>query len=342
VPSFVAVDEHGIVRSTRPSQEGFAADFFERAFDPPAELPPATEPGLQRLASLDGLAQDDLERAPLAAMSALLWGEGASPDDAVACLEADADAHPDDAVRAFRAGVALRMRYDSPQARRGDFQEAIARWTRALELRPNQYVWRRRIQQYGPRFDKPYPFYDWIARARTELGERGETPVSLVAALTPAELASPRREGLAVGAAAAEEPDPKGAIARDRNGLLVVETAVAPATNDRDRVAGVHVAFRPSAAKDAHWNNEVEPMRVWIDADSLPAGWAVDARLLEHPLPDAALSDELRTFSFDVAAPEGASGATLAGYALFYACEGESGTCLYLRKDFAVDVAPGG
>ena len=35
------------------------------------------------------------------------------------------------------------------------------------------------MQQYGPRLDKPYPFYDWVETAREEIRARGETPSPL-------------------------------------------------------------------------------------------------------------------------------------------------------------------
>ena len=58
---------------------------------------------------------------------------------------------------------------------------------------PSNYIWRRRLQQYGPRLDKPYPFYDWIETARRELKARGIEPHPLRARLTGAEIAQPLR-----------------------------------------------------------------------------------------------------------------------------------------------------
>ena len=65
-----------------------------------------------------------------------------------------------------------------------NFDEAAKFWSEALAANPNQYIWRRRIQQYGPRQDKPYPFYDWIETAQREIRERGEQPIELSADLT--------------------------------------------------------------------------------------------------------------------------------------------------------------
>lgn len=60
---------------------------------------------------------------------------------------------------------------------------------KALDLVP--YIFRRRIQQYGPRLDKPYPFYDWVSEARAAVLARGETPVEPRVEPGGAELAAP-------------------------------------------------------------------------------------------------------------------------------------------------------
>jgi len=52
------------------------------------------------------------------------------------------------------------MRYDSLRRREGDLQKALTSRQDAQDSNPNHYIWRRRIQQYGPRLDKPYPFYE--------------------------------------------------------------------------------------------------------------------------------------------------------------------------------------
>ena len=67
---------------------------------------------------------------------------------------------PKSPVANFQLGVALRRRFDSGERQNADFLKAIDSWRKALGLQPDQYIWRRRIQQYGPRLDKPYSFYD--------------------------------------------------------------------------------------------------------------------------------------------------------------------------------------
>ena len=84
-------------------------------------------------------------------------------------------------------------------------------WGKALDIDPNQYIWRRRIQQYGPRLDKPYSFYDWVREARREIMARGETPAQLLLEPGGAEFAYPS-ESFERTKTVQEEPDPRGRI----------------------------------------------------------------------------------------------------------------------------------
>jgi hypothetical protein len=100
--------------------------------------------------------------------------------------------------------------------------------------------------------------------------------------------------------------------------------------------ARVHVGLQPNVARDAHWNNEAEPLRVWVD---VPDGWQVDHQLLEHTNPPLDVSSETRRLDFELRPPKDERGEhVLAGYALFNACEGEHGTSVYRRRDFEVRV----
>ena len=119
------------------------------------------------------------------------------------------------------------MRHESAGRRPGDFQAAVDAWGRALVLDPNQYIWRRRIEQYGPRLTKPYAFYDWIVQARAEITRRGESPVPLAVEPYGSELAGPVRDILDE-AALPVEPDPKGQIQRDTQRLIEAEVVVVP------------------------------------------------------------------------------------------------------------------
>ena len=69
----------------------------------------------------------------------------------------------------FRLGVAYRKWFDEKKDI-AFFDQAVEQWGKALAMQPNQYIWRRRIQQYGPRLIKPYPFYDWVEAATNRRG----------------------------------------------------------------------------------------------------------------------------------------------------------------------------
>jgi len=277
-------------------------------------------------------------------------------DEAITAYERALEAKPGDpgGWGHFRLGVLLRARYDSPLRREGDFQTAVDRWQEALVRDPNNYIFRRRIQQYGPRLDKPYPFYDWVATARREIRERGEEPVELSLLPGGAEIAEPASAGLPrADATASAQPDPEGRIRRDEGELVGVETTVVRGTAEHggDPAASplqVHLAFRPDEDLKVHWNNEAEGLTVWLDPGP---GVEVDPRRLTVPNPPETLSRETRRLDFEVAvSPDRASSEPgsgngdkleLPGYALYYVCEDVDGTCLYRRQDLRVSVPVG-
>lgn len=344
VPGVFALDEHGVVRATRPDPRSFEESFLMQAFDAPAG--PDSGPPAVRRRLLEEPAPADGESAARAAAARLLWGEAADLDGVIDVLAARAEESGAGASDRFRLGVALARRHEGPAAQPGDFAAAIESWAAALAQDPNQYIWRRRLQQYGPTLDKPYPFYGWIAEATAAVRARGEEPVPVRVPLTGSEVAE-RARAFHSGAPG-EEPDPEGLIARDEEGFLRFEGAVVHDTSppgrggraDR-RSARVHLRFRPRDEIEAHWNNAVEPARVWIE---LPAGWRADRVDLVHAPPAgtrlAETSSEPRLFDFEVQAPEDAGEARVEGYILFHACEGVDGRCVYRRRDFSVLVTP--
>ncbi len=103
----------------------------------------------------------------------------------------------------------------------------------------------------------------------------------------------------------------------------------------------VHLAFRPNGRIRAHWNNEAEPMQVWVNP---PEGLAVDRR--SHTLGNAPAeaSLETRTVEFEVLVPPGAGPGTitLPAYALYNVCEGLDGTCLYRRGEVRIEIRVSG
>jgi len=347
VPGFTAIDEHGVVRSLRPRPETFEDEFLFVDFDPPART-----------------SQDDWVLTP----QILAAGPGESPVSAVAWFlgapwsrVADGDPAPGaDAALAlleraareggapadlFRLGVARRLRFDSRVGSPSDFRAAVEAWGAALAANPNQYVWRRRLQQYGPRLDKPYDFYGWVDQARAAIRARGAEPVAVLAGLTDTERAGKGSDPVATDDE--RDPDPEGEIERDEGRLVSLDAALVfhtDAIEGRQRgaaAARAHVALWPERERGVHWTNDAGAALVWIDR---PPGWRIDRRLFRLAVPAAATSDEARGIDFELRPePDAAPLARLRGHALYYVCEGDGGRCIYRRQDFELELAvPGG
>ena len=340
VPITVAIDEYGIIRKSglRMSEAAeFARSFVE------TDYPPPDEPAAPHLARVTpgSLRPPEVTRDPEVwrryGDALIVWERDSGVDGAIAAYRKSLRLDPDDGVTRFNLGVAYRMRYDSGLRRPGDFQSAVDAWSEALAIDPNNYIWRRRIQQYGPRLDKPYPFYDWVPQARVDISGRGEDPSPLVAEPGGAEFAD--RATTFTSDGESREPDPQGKIHRDKGHLVEAESIVVPPTRDSGAAARVHLVFRPLAAMDAHWNNEVAGLVVWVDP---PPGWEIDRRLLTVPNPATVVSDEVRRVEFELQQTVDASppGSSIRGsaYALYYVCEGIDGTCLYRRQDIELVV----
>ncbi len=325
VPLTMLIDEEGIVRSTRARQSDLEA-FLAR----PA--PDSVEPGTPAVPSrkaMEAASSQGAEQLVELADWLVRWGSEPDLNAAVEAYRKALESISDDGRVHFRLGVALRKRYDSSLRRTDDFSKAVHHWGRALEIDPNQYIWRRRIQQYGPRLDKPYPFYDWVVTARREVEERGEKPWPLVVEPGGAEFAGRARDFQAAPEAVSE-PDPRGRIRRDE-GFVEIETIVVPERAAPGKAVRVHVVMRPNLQRKAHWNNEAEDLVFWLDP---PPGWQADARRLSLPRPEELVSDEERRIEFELKAPDDFSGtAEVGGYALYYVCEDLDGACLFRRGD---------
>jgi len=319
VPITLFIDEHGIIRRVNPPLKNAAAvtgEFLAERYEAPAAAAPA-------------VAVD-------AANKLFLWGGEKKIGEAIDAYKARRQHASPDAAATFRLGVAYRRRYDSPQRQEGDFQAAIDHWQKALDLNPNQYIWRRRIQQYGPRLSKPYSFYDWVVTAREEIRARGEQPPPLVVEPGGAEFARPLKQFEAEGAAA--EPDAAGRIHRDPGRFIRVETIAAPPSIAAGAATRFHAVFRPNQRIKAHWNNEAEGLVLWVNP---PAGWSVNPRRVALENPREAVSLETRAIEFEALAPvEAAAGRiTIPAYALYYVCEDVNGTCLFRRQDLRFTVS---
>jgi len=343
VPVTLGIDEYGIIRLVNPPRKDAARleeMFLSKTYEKPAvevNDAPATTPDLKKMeASLGGgsaAAVRDYGNA------LFLWGGPSRLNGAIEIYQRALRAEPGDGPTHFHLGVAYRKRYDSDARQSGDFQRAADQWKAALDTDPNQYIWRRRIQQYGPRLDKPYSFYDWVITARNDIRKRGETPAPLSVEPGGAEFAQPSNAG-EVSVAEHEAPDSKGRITRDTRKMVMVETAVVPPTKATGSVARVHVEFRPNVRMKAHWNNEAGPLALWVDP---PAGWKTNGNYFSTPNPPEPVSQEPRRLEFELQPPEGTKLGVfqVPAYALYYVCEDVNGVCMYRRQDLQLDVKLG-
>ena len=339
VPITLAIDEHGIIRKAGiPLKDAaaFAKEFVDQTYEPP---PTHAEQAVER-PNLGRLREHAAANTPEAwrdfADALVLWETPDRLDEAIGAYRKAMDLAPQNGRTQFRLGVAYRKRFDSAARRDSDFQMAVDQWTQALDLNPNQYIWRRRIQQYGPRLDKPYSFYDWVETARNEIRARGETPAALAVEPSGAEFAHPARS-FEMSRALAQEPDPAGRILRDRGEFIRMEVTAVPPVIKPGGSARLHLSFRPHAKNKAHWNNEAAGLMLWLNP---PAGWVVESRSINLPNPPQATSQEVRQIEFEIkSSSETKPGqTTIPGYALYYVCEDVDGACLYRRQDVLLKV----
>jgi len=319
VPTTLLIDRSGIIRAVNPKDDELRR-FLETDYpgdgpEPPAFVPP--------------------DEATSLAVATLSGGE---LDEAIEALAAHTAELPEEAPALFRLGVLLRMRHDSPTRRPADFSAAVAAWGAALKREPGQYIWRRRIQQYGPRLDKPYPFYDWIPTARAAINKRREVPAKLVAEPSGAEIARPGRDPRAE-AAAPEHPDQEGKLPEDAAPLIAVRSVAVPSTDPKSPAYRIHLGFDPSPSNRAHWNNESGDSQVWLE---VPEGWQSSAVVITLADPGAGklpVSDGTRSVEFELRPEDGAAvppPESLRFSAFYYVCEGSDGKCRFLRNDFKV------
>ena len=343
VPIVTFVDEYGVVREAPSRPDELAAWLAEQSFEAP-DPHEAAQPEVRSELCTEAAPESVHE-----ALAQLLFGGEADLARGLAYLEgAAAELEPEDSPQLlFQLGVARRMRYDSSALEPADFQASIDAWAAALAVEPNQYIWRRRIQQYGPRLDKPYPFYDWVEAARSQVTARGERPHPLRVALTGTERASGTR-AMPANPGEHSAPDPRRKITQDSEGLVAIESAVVvhtgrPGAIVRARSASrVHLALRPNVHEQVRWSDDAGPALVWV---AVPRGWRIERNLFHvEPGEDAASNDtpdDVRRIDFEIVPTDDAaeSGAThLLGYALYHVCEGEEGECVYRRQDFRVDI----
>jgi tetratricopeptide (TPR) repeat protein len=326
VPIFIGIDEHGIVQSTKLRPENLKA-FLNKTFDPPANEAAklAKDIDYSALASKDG----STENLCFLGDQEMLFrvSESKSYDNAIESYRSALKKDPNNGTILFRLGAAYRQRYDEHSHDDADFDMASKYWTMALDSNPRQYIWRRRIEQYGPRLQKPYPFYDWVDTAITEIKQRGEVPVELTVALTQSELAGRSKPDYSKRDTM---PELTEKIERDQGQFISIESTMVPGFVKSGKPATVHLRFVPSGAK---WNNESTPLTVWVESESAK----LSQQLLTHTVPDEANSKEDRSFEFDLLPSDDNGDGSIIGFALYNVCT-EEGVCMVRRQDFKIDV----
>lgn len=318
IPHTLLIDEHGVIRFMNPKPADLES-FLAATYEKPADL-----------------AAAGIEVGEGSAEEAILWKGESAIDEAVNQLQQRVEKEPGNAEALFRLGVACRRRYDSSKKKPGDFTRAVEAWTAALALDPNQYIWRRRIQQYGPRLDKPYSFYDWVRQAREEIAARGETPHSLAAEPTGSEFAYPQ-DGPDGISASGRHPDPGGDVIRDENHLVRVEATAVPSTKGNEPAYRVHLRFTPDPDRKVHWTNDAGAL-AWF-AEEAP-GLHIENRQGPDKPPGEPASAEERVVEFEIRPAAGnALPNRLRSAAFYYVCEDVGGQCLYLRQDIVIPLS---
>jgi len=316
VPLLIAVDEEGVVVSHRAS-----VDFLEKWL--------AGEVAVTRAADAKQV------KSPLAtARDQFLWGSGADTDQlnaAIQSYESFLQDDADDAKANFEIAVCYRHRFER-DGHVADFQKAIDHWSQALRLKPNQYIYRRRIEQYGARLGKPYPFFEWVATAQEGIRARGGSAFALRVAVSGAEIASPVPKFASDPVAV--DWDSATKIDVDDAGLVEAEAVVVRLP--KGRATRVHVLA--SVGSKAKWNNEAGPTSFVLQPLE---GVKFSKNGIEAELPDEAESGETRRFEFEVVVDsELTEPVTIRGAVLVNVCATDTGVCTYVRKPFEVTVQP--
>ena len=327
-PITLFLDEAGVIKAINPRREALV-EFLGTV---PVERTDSRWSAPSRAEMLGSSVSDELTSAE----RQFLWGGLDGLARAISSYRKVLLTDSSHAKAQFRLGVVYRRRYDSERRETNDFGLAVEHWGKALDLNPNQYIWRRRIQQYGPRLSKPYSFYDWVHKARTELSQQGIRPISLTVEPGGAEFAHPSAR-FEVGEASLENPDPEGRIFRDSEGLVKIESVAVPSRLRAGEAVRIHIRMAPDEERKVHWNNEVEALKLWTDGVS---DWPLQAKFHQHSAPEQPVSVESRKIEFEMHVPQGtvAGVYSLRGFVLYYICEDVAGQCLFRRQDFDLPV----
>ena len=340
VPVPILIDEYGFVMSSRPRISQLS-DLVNQKTAPRKTQAPRLS--LQQTTSKWLLAHPsgDSFMSAVAAGDALLHEATAGSIDeailqyqkaeSIAALQNDLK---QTGLVNFRLGVAFRSRFDAlTEAKQApqDFSRAAQYWARALETDPNQYIWRRRIQQYGPQQIKPYPFYDWVEQAKAAITARGDLPIPLTVPLSGAELVQPAKTFNSNNAQKPLSSDHQ--ITRDDKKLIQIHATAIPQKIAAGETTRIHLRMTPDSG---YWNNESAPLVIWIEASE--AGTPSDTRLV-HPHVKSPSSHETRTLEFEFKTNSNLTeNIEISGYALYYVCDSDDGQCIYRRQAISIPI----
>lgn len=323
IPIVMGLDESGIVRYSRMKRRQLKTFLGANYKATQSPLTLSKKPDMKALKA---------QKKPRDLADAyFLYGRDKDLDLVVASYQEAVKSNPKDSLSQFRLGVAFRRRYESKLKKDGDDQAAIDSWTRALSLNPNQYIWRRRIQQYGPQLNKPYNFYAWIEKARADIKKRGETPFPLLVEARGTEIMG---MGLRESTnKAMPNPDPKGQIHRDKDRKIQVDVMVTPKPVRPGERIRLRLSLKPIAK--VTWNNEAGGVQLHLD---YPKGITlIDGRFTVKNNKKTS-SAEKRFLELELSVDKSLQGTlTIKGYLCYELCTAD-GTCLYLRQDLSIPV----
>lgn len=332
IPIAMAVDEHGILRMSRVRPGEKFDKFLKTKYpEPQIKSPPKDYQNLDACREQLKIAETAENLIKLGTAEFLFGGKDRLTR-AITAFERACDKEPANAIAAFRLGVAYRRRFDESRATTTDFQSASAAWSKALDLNPGQYIWRRRIQQFGPRLQKPYNFYRWISTAKKELIAAKKKPVALTIPLTASEKMQ-KEDTPAV--TTNKNPDPKKMVSNDDKKLARVARAVVPAKVSKGKTARLHILLSPSKKLRSHWDPEAGPIKLWLEGD---LAWKRSGTLSQSN--DLLSIKAARSVEIEVQIPVDAESGPreLKGFVLYPICEDTDGTCQFLRQDFSIEV----
>ena len=304
VPITLLVDQHGVIRYRNPKAKDLKAflqsDYPEEKRKKSQPLSPEVEQALEAIQS------EDIKKVQTASQQL----------GAIKLSKKNA-------ATAFQAGVLARWLYDhegGPQT----FQTAVEYWGKALEKIPSQYIWRRRIQQYGPRLDKPYPFYDWVKAARKDITNRNEVPTVLRVEPSGSEVAPPQRKNEPIRETR-EFSSAQDKLPNSHEFLNVITTLI-PHTDDQDK-GRLHLRLTPT--QKAHWSSDAQEVELWLQRKNGKTIFLSDSATFLKP--DQETSSDHRTLEADVSPSQLDGGKLILFYSL---CETDNAVCRFLKTEF--------